>query len=49
MLADKKTNEKIKNKINENKEKINEINQEIHLNIFENFQVKQIIIILKVK
>jgi len=37
MLADKKTNDKIRNKIHENKEKINEINQEIHLNIFENY------------
>ena len=37
MIADDNTNETIQNKIQENKHKINEITQEIHLNIFENF------------
>ena len=35
MIADKKTNEKIKSTINETKIKIEEIMQEFHLNIFE--------------
>ena len=37
MVADEETNDKIKTVITENKLKINEIMQEIHLNIFENF------------
>ena len=37
MVADKKTYKKISNVINENKIKIDNIMQEIHLNVFENF------------
>ena len=49
MIADDVTNEKIKEVIENNKLKINEIMQEFHLNIFENIQEKQTVNILKVK
>ena len=37
MIANEHTYEEINDKINENKSKIDEIVQEIHLNIFENY------------
>ena len=40
MVADETTNEKIKQVIHDNKLKIDEIMQEFHLNIFENFSGK---------
>ena len=40
MIADQTTNDKIKEVIQENKEKIDEIMQEFHLDIYENFSGK---------
>ena len=49
MIADEVTNDKIKEIIGKNKVKIDELMQEIHLNVFENYSVNQTINILKVK